>query len=517
MSVRTILALLMALLLVSGAAAQTTAAAAFTFSRTDYASDAGGRGLVVADFDNDGAPDFATVNTASNTLDVFMNREFSGGGFTVKRYAVGAGPFDIATSDFNFDGLPDLVVAAADADEIDVFMGAPGGTFQTAIKIAAPGNPRGVATGYLGINQGYSIVYSSYTNGTISMLDYDYSTATFTRGVTLSAGANPQGIAIGVFKPTAGYADIAVANAGGSQMTVFYNNGGTFSRAELKAPAGQRGTHLNVIVAADFDKDGRTDLAAASTADNYVTVWMNSASGLAWSANYTGSTSSPRGIAAADLNVDGRPELLVANRGSNSVTVFIASAASPVFTTSQAVAGASGTRSVGAADFDGDGRVDIAAANDYTSAGTVLWNRTASSGAGTGATAFTVRALPDATTDPWPMGGPYAVADFNHNGTPDVVVGNGVVLDTTTAVKVDLGRDSSYVAGAVAGDFNEDGHADFAQIPYFVTSEGPSQGAVGVDVAKGDGAGHFPPGASLTVISPQGMVTGDVNRDGHAD
>src|SRR5262249_21117616 len=154
---------------------------------------AGARGIVTADFDQDGAPDFATANAGSNTIDVFMNRQFSGGGFTVKHYAVGAGPFDITSSDFNFDGYPDLAVAAADADEIDVLFGAAGGNFAAPIRISAPGNPRGIASGYLGLG-GYTIVYSSYALGTVSLITYNYDTKTFDPGPTMKAGANPQGI-----------------------------------------------------------------------------------------------------------------------------------------------------------------------------------------------------------------------------------------------------------------------------------------------------------------------------------
>jgi len=162
---------------VAGSAAAQTSTAAFTFSGTDYVSDAGARGVVSADFDNDGAPDFATANAGANSVDVFLNREFAGGGFAMKRYAVGAGPFDLAAADFNFDGNPDLVVAAADADEIDVLFGAPGGAFGTPMRIAAAGHPRGVAADWLGFG-GYSIVYSSYANGTVTILNYDWSTAT---------------------------------------------------------------------------------------------------------------------------------------------------------------------------------------------------------------------------------------------------------------------------------------------------------------------------------------------------
>jgi len=502
--------------LIPTAAAQTPGA--LTFSRSDYPSDAGARAIVSADFDGDGAPDFATANAGSNTVDVFMNQEFAGGGFTVQRYPVGAGPFDIAVADINYDGYPDLAVAAADADEVDVLFGAEGGHFQAPVRLAAPGNPRGVAIGYLGIDYGYSIVYSSYTSGTITLLTYDYNSATFTPGPTLTAGKNPQGIAIGNFKTSPGYADIAVANTGGSPITLFLNtSGGNFTRTELKAPAGMGGTHLSVLTTADFDKDGRSDLAAASTADNEVALFMNSTNGLQWTTRFKGSeVSSPRGIVAADLTNDGRPDLIVANRATSSVTIFIAHTTSPVFSTNQVVTSGSGSRAVVAGDFDGDGRVDLATGNEYLHAATVLWNHTVPGG-GTGATAFRLQALPDVTAEPWVVGGPYAVADFNRNGTPDLVVADGVILDTTTAVKVDVGRQSPYSMAAVAADFNEDGNADFAQVTSYHVSDNPWTDGTVVDVLNGDGTGHFTLGTSIPVTYVRGMVTADFNRDGHAD
>jgi hypothetical protein len=519
MALRAAIALLFLVLFPGGVAAQPAAASAFSFSRSDYASDAGARGIVSDDFDLDGAPDFATANTGTNTVAVFMNREFTGGGFAVKRYAVGAGPFDLATADFNYDGYPDLVVAAADADEIDVLFGGVGGNFRPPKRIPVSGSPRGVAAEWLGFG-GYSIVYSSYTSGTISLLNYDYATGDFMRGITLNAGANPQGIAIGYFNPAGGGPAIAVANAGGSPVTLFYSNGygsGTFTRTELTAPAGSGGTHLNVLAAADFNKDGRLDLAAASTAQNYVGLYLNSSSGLRWTANFRGSTiSSPRGLSAADLTVDGRPELIVANRMSSSVTVFVANASASVFTTHQSVPSGAGSRAVAAGDFDGDGRVDLATANEYANAGSVLWNRTPNGG-GSGATAFELRALPDVTPDSWVVGGPYAAADFNHNGIPDIVVGDGVVLDASTAVKVDAGRKYGYVSSAVTGDFNEDGHIDLAQTTYYYVSETTWQTAFAVDFMMGDGNGRFTLGTSLLFTGPRGMVAGDFNRDGHSD
>src|SRR5579862_2817180 len=127
-------ALLCALVGVSGASAQPV-----SFSRADYPNDAGARGIVAADFDGDGAVDFATANNAGRSVTIFLNRLATHGGFVrAHTYAMSAGPFGIAAGDFNRDGRIDLAVAAADADRIELLIGSGDGAFTRAAPISAP-------------------------------------------------------------------------------------------------------------------------------------------------------------------------------------------------------------------------------------------------------------------------------------------------------------------------------------------------------------------------------------------
>src|SRR5580765_6690340 len=141
MTTRLAAAVLCAIVGVAGASAQP-----ISLSRTDYPNDAGTRGIVVADFDGDGAVDLATANNTSQTVTIFLNRRATGGGFVrAHAYRVSAGPFGIAAGDFNGDGRVDLAVAAADADQIELLMGLGDGAFTRKAPIGAPGSPRGIA------------------------------------------------------------------------------------------------------------------------------------------------------------------------------------------------------------------------------------------------------------------------------------------------------------------------------------------------------------------------------------
>jgi hypothetical protein len=62
-----------------------------------------------------------------------------------------------------------------------------------------------------------------------------------------------------------------VANAGGNTVSVLLNTGGAFAaKADFAA-----GTNPVAVVAADFNRDGRPDLAAANAGQNTLTVLLN--------------------------------------------------------------------------------------------------------------------------------------------------------------------------------------------------------------------------------------------------
>ncbi|MGA8366620.1 MAG: FG-GAP repeat domain-containing protein [Candidatus Acidiferrales bacterium] len=96
----------------------------------------GGRtfGPVVADFDRDGTPDIAVANFASNSIEVFLNKNKGGqfGAAVVTPVnpmgALNIGP--IVEGDFNGDGKPDLVVSTiAGGQSCIVLLGNGDGTF----------------------------------------------------------------------------------------------------------------------------------------------------------------------------------------------------------------------------------------------------------------------------------------------------------------------------------------------------------------------------------------------------
>ena len=103
-------------------------------------------------------------------------------------------------------------------------------------------------------------------------------------------------------------ADLAVCHLDGG-ITVLYGNGnGTFTRQLLVSGTGS----LRAIVAADFNADGRDDLAAAAPYDAKVPVLL-STPGRTWAApQFLTSFGNARNIASGDFDGDGIVDLAAA-------------------------------------------------------------------------------------------------------------------------------------------------------------------------------------------------------------
>jgi hypothetical protein len=95
-------------------------------------------GVVVGDFNDDGDPDLAVINSFINDSSVSILLGEAGGSFGAQtKYPVGRMPWSIAIGDFNGDADPDLATANAEASKVSVLVGGAGGTFSAATNYGA--------------------------------------------------------------------------------------------------------------------------------------------------------------------------------------------------------------------------------------------------------------------------------------------------------------------------------------------------------------------------------------------
>lgn len=264
-------------------------------------------------------------------------------------------------------------------------------------------------------------------------------------------------------------------------------------------------------------------------------------------ANYLASSPSNTGYAAvADFNGDGKADLAVANYLGNNVLVMLGSG-SGTFSAGQSLTTGATPVSIAVADFNGDGKPDMAVVNfgGYNVAAVPppppppplpppppwfvdpILDAPTTQGSvailmGNGDGTFAAKSLP-ISLNPAPTF--VVAADFNGDGIPDLAVTNSSFSGTVlNAVNIFLGvgdgsftQKTSVSTGgrpicAVMGDFNGDGFVDL------VVGNADSST---LTVLLGNGDGTFRPPMTIpsTSISatPTAIVAGDFNGDGILD
>ena len=269
------------------------------------------------------------------------------------------------------------------------------------------------------------------------------------------------------------------------------------------------------IVLADFNGDGRQDIATANLLSNDVSILLGEGDGGFLAQTRIPVGSSPIALVVADFNLDGRRDLAVGLSGSSQVAVLLGQGDGTFAPARQFPVSAS-PQGLATGDFNGDGRPDLAVS--YPGPTYYPGYVTVFLGTGDGSLA-SAGALPVGFS---PAG--LAVADFNADGIQDLVVAE-FGSDRFT---LHLGHGDGTFGPAVAavgaidapvviatGDFNEDGAPDVV-----VGARGLHFGLMGVFVYLGDGKGGFSASygnAGLYGPDVHGIALGDFNADGHVD
>ena len=259
------------------------------------------------------------------------------------------------------------------------------------------------------------------------------------------------------------------------------------------------------VAVADFNGDGRPDVAVANNGNHTVGVLLNAGNGSFGPLASYNINNSPVEVISADLNGDGKPDLMVVNNTSPGTVTVLLNAGNGTFAAPSAYSVGNNPSGVVAADLNNDGFPDLVVTNKTDSTVSVLL----SNGNGTflPATSVTVPSSPLAIT----------AGDFNGdsnqdvaviaNGQVDVLYGNGSGGFTTQA-PFSCG---STPGAIVSGDFNKDGKLDLAVADAFPSNNGAA-------VLLNTGTGAFASPVFYNVgAAPSAIAVGDVNGDGNLD
>jgi len=340
---------------------------------TEKATGSNPRDTASGDFNNDRRTDFAVVNQDADSVTVwYQNAQGKMG--TKTTHATSDDPYCIDMGDFNNDGLQDFAIGCYVGKKVDFFRQKSTGGF-TKTTVSLTENVIGIATGDLN-NDGFDdVALATYGKKGITLLQSG--TGTFSVGQTITVGESGsyyyynydvRDVAVADFNGD-GRDDVVWSTSGGYSYNYDYYR---YGKIKFYYQSTSRSLSYRTYVwgytgawyidAGDLTGDGKPDIAFTQNWVNKIKTYTQTASG-GWSGpTNLGGDGQVQRMVIADFDSDGKkdlaagtakPSLLLYKQVDNKLTTQSKKFDLPV--------GSIG-RGIAAGDFNSDGHMDAVVA-----------------------------------------------------------------------------------------------------------------------------------------------------------
>jgi hypothetical protein len=359
--------------------------------KTDFAINTPGNGsaygVSAADFDGDGKPDMAVMDASVGQLYIYKNTGNSTTPFNATptiKVTSGYRHYVVTVADLNGDGKLDLITGSGEQGSVSILK-----------NISTPGN----------------IAFAPQLAVAFNNAAYAIETADFDGD---------------------GKLDIAVANGANNTVAVRLNTGTGNDISFAATQSFSVGQDPLDIALGDIDGDGKADIVASNHIGSTLSILRNiSTTGNISFADRLDINSKPQPyyILLSDIDGDGKQDIVTTNHldfGDAKVGYIYqntSTAGAPSFIDGKEYFIGPFLMAPAVADMDGDGKPDLVVVDKQTNNGNIIRNQSTPGNVSlTSAKTFGTFSYPSNV----------AVADFNGDGKPDVVVTDGSYPNTAS-------------------------------------------------------------------------------------
>jgi len=277
----------------------------------------------------------------------------------IRNFPTALGADDIVAGDFNHDGLIDLATPNSDVDSVSVLIANGNGGYLPAVNYGVGDTPIDITLGDVNLDGNLDLVVANFVGDSVSIL-LGASNGTFGTATNFPSGNQTNSAAIGDFNLD-GKPDLAIVRLSGVSISILTGNGtGTFSAPVVVSLGGP--TSARVIHAADFNLDGKLDLAVASSSagNRGATIMLgNGTGGFTFGAFNISGPEQLDDLIVVDLNQDGRSDVITGNFNTGGISVLLGAGSATLGAPTTYLNGSRGF-AIAAGDFNQDGKLDVA-------------------------------------------------------------------------------------------------------------------------------------------------------------